>query len=180
MKKIFIIVVLFTLFSVNTRTVLGHVLTTDGSIGAVLHVSPDDDPVAGETTNFFFEFKDKDNKFDPVYCDCKVSIKEGDSEIYSGKLFSNSSNPSLENASFSFVFPHKNVFKIVVAGRPVNGGEFQEFNLSYDVRVARGIDNVVDKPNNSTWLGTHVWHIAIGALLTGLTFVLILKAIKKK
>lgn len=40
------------------QTASAHVLQTDGSIGAVLHVDPDDNPIIGEKATFFFDLKD--------------------------------------------------------------------------------------------------------------------------
>src|SRR5689334_16513316 len=88
----------FLIFSLFLpQKVSAHILKYDGSIGAVLHVNPDDDPIAGETTGFFFEFKDKKNKFLPENCDCLVRVTKEGSEIYSQDLFKDNPNPSLTN-----------------------------------------------------------------------------------
>lgn len=130
--------ILFAIFVYVVPTqVLAHTLESSGSIGAVLHVTPDDDPIAGEVSGFYFEFKDKNNKFQPENCVCTVSIKKGDDEIFSTDLFGANSDPSLSNASFNFTFPEKNIYKIVINGEPKISGEFQSFQLSYDLRVER-------------------------------------------
>ena len=119
------------------QNALAHVLKTDGSVGAVIHVSPEDDPIAGESTDFYFEFKDKTGKFTPENCDCNGSILQGGKEVYSAPLFQNSTNPSLENASFSYTFPEKNIYKVRVSGKPITTGVFESFTLEWDIRVAR-------------------------------------------
>lgn len=133
-KIAFLTLILFIIFS---GVSYAHVLKTDGSIGAVIHVSPEDDPIAGESTDFFFEIKDKKGKFGPKSCDCKGIILQGDKEIYSAPLFQNNTDPSLENASFSFVFPEKNIYKVRVSGKPTKTGAFESFTLTWDIRVAR-------------------------------------------
>lgn len=138
MKMKFKVFLFFALLlAVPVREVQAHVLKTDGSVGAVIHVSPEDDPIARESTDFFFEFKDKQGKFKPDNCECNGIILQGGKEIYSVPLFQNSANPSLTNASFSFAFPEKDVYKVRVSGKPITPGAFEPFTLTWDIRVAR-------------------------------------------
>src|SRR5882672_6466726 len=77
MKKNLIIAlfIILVLFFVATP-VEAHFLASDRNIGAVLHVDPNDQPIAGSQTSFFFEFKDKQNKFKAENCDCTFAIDE--------------------------------------------------------------------------------------------------------
>lgn len=110
-----------------------HVLQTDGSIGAVLHIDPDDDPIASQPATLFFEFKDRQNKFAPGRCDCSVSIIRGGTIIFSTALFgSGNTSPTV-----SYAFPAKAVYTVRVTGTPTAGGSFQAFTLNYDIRVDR-------------------------------------------
>ena len=174
-------IVLFIIFSVFPVTASAHVLKYDGSIGAVLHVNPDDDPIVGKETNFFFEFKDKNSKFNPADCDCVVTIYAEGKEIYSTDLFASNAKPDLSNASFSFVFPAKNIYKIVVIGEPKNSDSFQKFTLSYDVRVSRSDDvNVFGNTKNSNWFSTHKIHIILYTIGFLMAVFLLAKFSKKK
>lgn len=169
-NKIFVALLVFLgLVIVTTQIAYAHVLKYDGTIGAVLHVNPDDDPIVGQSTNFFFEFKDKEGKFKPEYCDCKVTIAAEGKEVYSGDLFETVSNPDLTNASFSFVFPSKNIYKIAIHGIAIDDS-FQEFTLVYDVRVARVSENAgpeqvgeSESDNNFVYIATFI--------LTGLLLI---------
>lgn len=156
-----IVFILVVLFFTTAQQVSAHVLKTDGSVGAVIHVSPEDDPIAREATDFYFEFKDKEGKFTPENCDCKGTIIEGGKEIYSAPLFQNSSDPSLENASFSFTFPRKNVYKVQVSGTPTTPGAFEPFTLSWDIRVARESETQPasneQQPSDTSTNGTESW-----------------------
>ena len=155
MKKSLItlfITINFLLLPISTA--FAHVLQTDGSIGAVLHIDPEDDPIVGQTAGFFFEFKDKQNKFKPENCDCTFSIIEANKEIYSQPLFQNNTDPSLGSASLFFIFPQKDVYQIKVMGKPLSTQAFQPFTLKYAIRVAR------DKPTtaqNSPHHGISPW-----------------------
>ncbi len=138
MKKILttaavlILVIIFQL-----QPISAHELETSQTVGAVLHMNPQDDPIVGEQTGFFFEFKDKENKFEPEKCNCRFSIEESGIEIYSQNLFQNNSNPTLENASAYFAFPKKAIYKIKIVGEPIEDNEFNPFSIEYEVNVQR-------------------------------------------
>ncbi len=160
----------FCLFTFSTP-VYAHVLKTDGTIGAVLHVDPEDDPIAGAQSGFFFEFKDKEGKFAPQNCDCTFSIIEDGKQIFSQPLFQNNPSPSLTSASIFFTFPEKNVYQVKVVGKSNTPGSFQHFTLLYDIRVARESDN---QPTTQNWILTHI-PLFIGAIIVVLlitTFVI--------
>lgn len=127
-----------------------HILKADGAIGAVLHIDPEDDPIVGQQAGFFFEFKDKRNKFQSSNCDCIFSIIQGGKEIFNQPLFKGNSNPSLTNASVFFRFPERDVYQVRVVGKPITSDKFQPFTLTYDIRVSREDDiNSGSKPSSS-------------------------------
>ncbi len=148
---------------------------------------PEDDPIAGEQSDFYFEFKDKENKFKPVDCDCTISILQSGKEIFSQQLFSNNTNPSLSNASLSFTFPQRDVYKVRIVGKPNSPGAFNDFTLEYDLRVERISENLQTaaeqtapaQPEINNWVLTHIFHISVGFLAVALLiWVVIKKGIK--
>ncbi|HEV8601622.1 MAG TPA: hypothetical protein VGQ87_03445 [Patescibacteria group bacterium] len=138
MKRLLKILVLFvSVYGLSFHTAEAHVLKSDGSIGVLLHVTPDDDPIVGEPAMFFFEVKDKQNKFSPQNCDCALTILKQDKQIFSTSLYSSSSGNDISSPMFSFTFPEKSVYSIVVTGKPKIADEFQAFSVKYDLRVSR-------------------------------------------
>lgn len=101
-----------------------HVLKTDSDIGAVLHIYPDDDPIVNESSNLFFEVKDKSGTFSWSTCVCKMHILLDGKEEYVGPVGQSGS---------SYIFPKKGIYQVQLSG------ESPEFLLSYDVRVSREI-----------------------------------------
>jgi hypothetical protein len=156
MKKKIIALIIFFYFLNSESPAYAHVLKVDKNIGAVLHIDPDDDPIVGQESGFFFEFKDKENKFKIENCNCIFSITENGKEIYSQNLTSNNT---------LFTFPEKNVYEVKVNGTPIADNSFQPFSLIYDVRVAREVTN--NKP--STINPILILFGSIG--LIGLTFI---------
>lgn len=181
MIKGFVIALLSTLFLLLPTNTSAHVLQYSGSIGAVLHVNPEDDPIAGDISNFFFEFKDKKNKFIPANCDCKAKILKDGKEIYSQDLFKDNTNPSLTNISFSYTFPTIGIYSIVVDGK-ARDSSFEDFNLKYDVRVARGVSNVPTpiSSQSQNWFLTHKVHIVLPCLLGIIIIFFYFNSRKKK
>ena len=105
MKIFFLLLVIVFISLKSVSPVYAHFLATDRNIGAILHVDPNDQPVAGSQASFFFQFLDKQNKFDPQHCDCTFEINENGKTVYSQSLFKSNSNPSLSNASAFYTFP---------------------------------------------------------------------------
>ncbi len=182
LKKISASILLFIVSGIIfVPIVSAHILRSDGSIGAVLHIDPEDDPIAGQQSGFFFEFKDKQNKFTPTNCDCTFSINEQSKEIYSQPLFAGNANPNLENASIFYTFPKKDVYEVAVVGKPIQANAFQPFTLRYDLRVDREVQNGytsnniffsdLEQLNNN--LGGHLPHY-VGLAIIVIAFLIFL------
>lgn len=133
-----LLVCLITIFSTNLvflpQDVSAHVLLTDGSIGAVVHVDPEDDPIVGQKATFFFEFKDTKNKFQLEDCVCNAKVLNSGAEVFSEQL---SHRGSSSSPSFTYTFSEKGVYKIVIQGTPNSERNFDSFELNYDLRVSR-------------------------------------------
>ena len=117
-----------------TSSASAHILKTDGTIGAVLHIDPDDNPVSGNLTSYDLEFKDTTGKFTLSACDCLVTIQQGGQAIYSHRLALTSQTTSQN----SFTFPNADIYDLVITGRPKSVGDFRAFKLDYVVRVTGG------------------------------------------
>ncbi len=155
-----ILVTLFLLLSLLVpQKSFAHVVQTDGSIGGVLHVDPDDEPYAKQVSNFFVSITDRQSKFDAQKCYCGFTIYENEREIYYQDL---QDNPSKSSLNFSFIFPQKDVYKVVVKGRPSVLGAFQEFTLTYDIRVDREGSTQSSNQNND-FVSTHFIHLIVAA-----------------
>lgn len=163
MKKLIFLSVLVILFCIH-HPVSAHVLSTDGSIGAVLHITPDDDPMVGVPAYFYFEFKDKEDKFDESICTCVATIFQNGQKI---------DNILLTNSSFSYTFPQKDIYTIKVSGSTTVANSFQPFALTYDVRVSRESTNQISAGE----LNLRFWDIPGGFIVFTVFVILLLLAI---
>ena len=132
--KILALALLTLPFLLQSKPVNAHVLETDKSIGAVLHIDPDDDPIAGQKSTFYFDFRDTTNKLSLTDCDCLFTVKEGGTQIYSAPLSVSSTKEGVAGVTF----PTRDVYSVQITGKPLNGADFSGFTLSYDIRVDRG------------------------------------------
>src|SRR4029078_4197153 len=127
MKK-FVITFLFIILSLFIPgAVSAHILQKDGSIGAVLHIDPEDDPIAGIPATMFWEITDR-RPFIFEDCNCTVQVLENGRKI---------TEEQLPSPYFTYTFPEKNVYQVHLIGFPKQGTSFQPFSLSYDIRVSR-------------------------------------------
>lgn len=173
-RLLFIILISHLAFLSVPSQADAHTLKTDGTVGAVLHVSPDDDPVAGVNTDFFFELKDTKNVVTPENCECIATVIQNGKEIYSQSLFQTNASPSLEDASFSYVLPQKDLYTIQITGKPNNGTSFAPFTLSWDLRVAR------DSTNNAPESGRNLLVTAFPIVVAFAAIILFVRIVSGK
>lgn len=144
MKKLFFTIIFGGLFLGPVPFVRAHVLLTDGPVGVVLHIEPDDDPIVGQRSPIFFEFKDKEGRFSPAQCNCRVRLLRDSKEISNQSLVS--AEGSGAEMSAVVVFPERALYQLQISGAPRNTGVFQPFTLIKDVRV----DRVPSSQDNAT------------------------------
>ncbi len=134
---ILILVCLFTASFISPLQVSAHMLKRDDSIGAVIHVDPDDDPIAGQPSSLYFELKDTSGEFSPQSCECVVRIKKAGEVLSTFPLYQSTTTTDLNHAAATYTFPEKGVYTIELSGTPLENGMFSPFTLSYDMRVQR-------------------------------------------
>ena len=156
-----LVISLITFFSL-AQSVSAHVLLTSGSIGTTLHISPDDDPAVGTPANFYFEFKDKENKFNPSDCICKIQILKNDTELHTEDLFTTSLTNDINAPAFQFTFPEKNVYTIKIKGTPKTPESFQDFEINHTLRITR--EQSSNQPTTANSSGIHFFHYLTAAI----------------
>jgi hypothetical protein len=149
-----------------------HVLKVDGTIGAVLHIDPNDSPEAGTPASIFFDLKDSSGKFSIEKCACAVTITEGDKTVFNRNLIS--------LAAVTYTFPEIGLYDVSLSGSPKDGASFDAFKLSYDIRVETANENATAH-NNKNFFQEHITHIVLfgGAIIFAI-FVLTQDAIRRR
>lgn len=128
---------LVLLLVITTQPVAAHVLKTDGTIGAILHILPDDNPKSGVSTSYELAFKDTENQFSLANCNCNVAILSDGKTIDTKALGTQYALISKN----TYTFPKPNVYTLKVTGQPKEPNTYESFTLSYNVRVEAGKDS---------------------------------------
>lgn len=156
MKKIAIIIIfLFPIF------VFAHTTFENANMTVLMHVSPDDNPIAKIPTNIFFYFTDSRKIFNLSDCDCLLVVSLGNQKILSEKMQSSSATVTL---------PRKAVYQVEIFAKSKTK-KFADFLVHYDLRVEREA--------KSKWL-EFVEKYQIPLILIGLVVLFETLSIKRK
>ncbi len=192
-KNIFLFLALSALCApaVLPLSASAHILETDGTIGGVLHIDPNDAPVADSPAHFFFQFKNSAGDFNLAQCDCTISIQypENPATLFSlhllngttTNLLGSSISPLIapDTLSFFYTFPQRAVYIVTVNGTSTNTS-FPSFVLSYDIRIDT---QAPPSAAPSLWqqlLQEHLTHLIIVVVGIGIGIVITIMDKKKR
>ena len=138
MMKISIVISTFVglLMAFAPMTASAHIVKTDGTIGALLHIYPDDDPIAGQPAIMNFAFTGRTSHLKLAQCDCVLIVNEAGREILRQTVAPGAKNGN-SAITIKYAFPKRDVYTVTLQGRPTGGATFQSFKLDYDIRVQR-------------------------------------------
>lgn len=127
MKRLLFVMLVMTGLFMLTPSAQAHVLVTDqsGAEGAILHINPDDDPVAGQSSVLFFDAQN--NLLNNSVVKLTIENQEGLKEVVDGKI-------SGSLATIDYTFPVQGVYKLTFV---VSSGQ-KDYTFVQDWRVARG------------------------------------------
>jgi hypothetical protein len=124
------------------------VLKIDGTISAILHVDPNDEPVSGVPTTYILFMDDSTGRFSLPQCNCTVSVKENGQTIAVSSLLDGSDGI----IGGDVTFPRPDVYELTFNGTPTTADAFQPFTLDYLERVTQGPTNTASS-SPAIWLG---------------------------
>lgn len=125
--------VLLATFWMHASSSEAHVLITDhtNTIGAVLHINPDDDPVAGESATLFLDPQISEKVIDSM----QLTIRNADG------------TETVVDDSYTYVFPAQGLYELTFA---VNSSGYN-YIFTHTQLVSRGVSTgSLDKP-------TYMW-----------------------
>lgn len=135
-----------------------HTLKTDGTISAVLHFQPDDDPISDKPTEYILFLNDSTKRFSLDGCACSITIKKAGKTISTKPLRLNSQNI----LGGSITFTGAGAYEVIFQGTPVKNNTFQPFKLQYFEQVAPNPD---EKRPSSTFI------FGMGALVVSMVII---------
>ena len=133
MKKQYLIIpiVLIMMFFSTKTSIQAHDLESSSKMGGVLHIEPNDQPRALESTEITIEFNGTNHNDVANNCDCSAKIINSDGTIEFEKNFSELSFPSVNKLSFEFEFRQEGWYKLIAEGLHHD----DKFELSYEILV---------------------------------------------
>jgi len=126
MKKssVLFLLLLFVWWLIPITPAAAHQLASDNGVNVVLHVAPDDAPVAGRKAQLIFYLGSQSSSFYAQNCGCQLSLNLRHRQI---------ANPPLQlgtnGATASVTFPQAGVYTVVLSG--------DTFHVKFVVRVAK-------------------------------------------
>jgi len=143
----YIILAVCSITVLLSPSVSAHTLKADGTISAVLHFQPDDDPMSNKPSEYILFLNDSTKRFSLGDCDCTISIKKD------GKTISTS--PMQLNAQGviggSITFAEAGAYEVIFEGSPHKKDAFQPFTLKYLEPVAPNPD--ANRPSSTFIFG---------------------------
>lgn len=133
-KYVLVPIIVAALCIMVPATTFAHVLKTDGTIGAVLHVKPDDAPTSKTPITYELSFQDSKGDFSLHDCACSIAFIANGTTIATQKLEAKSAVVSQN----TITFPTAAVYTFQVSGTPKNSATFNSFQLNFIVRVGGG------------------------------------------
>jgi hypothetical protein len=158
-NKLVLLIMALALPLMSVGVASAHVLKEDNGISAVLHIDPDDDPIAAQPTPVGVAFS-ADGGFSLQDCNCYVHIVSDGQTIQTDAI-----NPGEPGATLTAVssvqFPKIGVYDLIVGGS-AKDGKFPTFKLDYLERVATSADAPATSSSSN---GSSVLIISAGSIV---------------
>ena len=131
MKKILIITLILCLFLPYPAS--AHVLLQDSrhTMGAVLHVSPDDDPVAGEPSSLVFDIQDQTITSKNYSFTLQIFDPAGSPQVIPTSI-------NDTTISAAYIFPAQGLYRLELRADPIEAAK-QPLTFTHNQLISRGL-----------------------------------------
>ncbi|MCA9338272.1 hypothetical protein KC949_01830 [Candidatus Saccharibacteria bacterium] len=142
MKPVYAVIFALVATTSMPPAAYAHVLITDSthSKGTILHINPDDDPIAGEESNFFLNTQDLNTGDGGKIFLTITNLATGENRQVNAPIIQKS-------AKLDYTFPTQGVYNLVFTVK----SKTQQYKFSYDLRVARGLNLNNTKNTYRAW-----------------------------
>jgi hypothetical protein len=131
--------------------VAAHKTQISGSVGATQHIEPNDNPRAGEPSVAWYALTRQGGETIPLEaCNCNLAVYNqpytpGDVPILEPPLKPISAEGYQNIPGTEITFPEVGAYDVILRGEPTTAGDFQPFELEFEVTVAVG---TAEKPDS--------------------------------
>jgi hypothetical protein len=138
-----------------------HVLKEDNGISSVLHIDPDDNPIAGSKTTLELQFGNSSGDFSLNNYHIGIKVSEDNKTIQTTSVASAYFGSASQGVAY-VTFPRIDVYQVTVSGVS-NQKAVASFSVNYLVRVATAANGTQMSKSNATTV----------ALLSGTSLILV-------
>ena len=141
-KRLSAAVVLAVLVAVSvwSAPVSAHVLQTDNGVSAILHIKPDDNPIAGKAVPINFLFSNDVGGFSLNRYEVQLSLIQDGAVKFTAPVKPLFFGSATEGETMG-TFPRVGVYTVRAAGKPTDATS-PAFTLNFTVRVADAVGGV--------------------------------------
>ncbi|BAZ30917.1 hypothetical protein NIES4074_33840 [Cylindrospermum sp. NIES-4074] len=121
-----------------------HTVKIAADVGATLHIEPNDNPRAGETSLAWFALTRKGGKTIPLKdCNCQLVVyaephSPGEPALIEPPLKPVAVERYQGTPGAEIIFPKPGAYQLQLNGKPATGTSFKPFELKFTVTVATG------------------------------------------
>jgi hypothetical protein len=124
-----------------TGSAIAHQVQISGDVGGTMHIEPNDNPRAGESSLTWFALTRQGGELLPLEaCDCRLTVytQPGETIVESPPLEAVSAEGYVGIPGAGITFPQVGAYELVLQGEPVIPEDFQSFELRFPVTVTAG------------------------------------------
>ncbi len=128
----------------NIYPVSAHKVEVAGDVGGTLHIEPNDNPRAGESSQAWFALTRRGGRVIPLsQCNCQLAVyaepyAAGEPPLLEPQLKPVAAERYQGIPGAEVVFPKPGIYQLQLNGKPVSGARFKPFEFKFEVTVAGG------------------------------------------
>jgi hypothetical protein len=145
---------------------LAHESGQNNGISLVLHVEPNDVPLAGDKTSLslYFTANQLAQNFNLARCKCIVTVIQNSAPISRHEIVANFGSAS-EASVDGVIFPKPGKYQVVVSGSPTTA-VFPSFNIPFDITVGNSTRTaLLATGNTERWLIAGLLGLGLSAIV---------------
>ena len=117
-----------SLFVIGAPTAPGHQTETNKGVSVTMHVTPDDEPVSGESSRIIVsKVRPNRGSFSWKSCACYLRISDSAGNVVLNRKAKRTTR---------FTFPRATAYEIVFTGRVKRGSRFKRFRATFAIRAS--------------------------------------------
>lgn len=177
-KNIFVLFVALLVLTTNPSASHAHEVSASDTVEALIHISPNDEPVALQISRIQIEVTDTSKHFDFANCDCTLTVTKENTAIAELPLVG--TGTTLDT---SYTFADEGEYHLLLSGRhkATASKTFNNFDLSYNYSVKPVIASNNGKNPQTTTTSASPSNLQISVVLLSILVVITaIVAIRKR